>query len=66
MKLTRSICLSNQETEPAIVPDFVASVNRLREGISAISRQLHANKLATIRYDNLKTQEDGLKVMFLS
>ncbi|KAK7068113.1 hypothetical protein SK128_001327 [Halocaridina rubra] len=51
------------EPEPNLVPDFVASVNRLREGISAISRQLSANKLAGNPYDYLKTQEDELKVI---
>lgn len=48
--------------EPVVVPDFIASVNRLREAISAISRQLNANKLAGRRYDNLKLQEEELKV----
>ncbi|XP_071545209.1 dystrophin-like isoform X16 [Panulirus ornatus] len=51
------------ETEPVIVPDFVASVNRLREAVSAISRQLHASKLSGNKYDNLKAQEDELKVI---
>ncbi|XP_042209207.1 dystrophin-like [Homarus americanus] len=51
------------EKEPVIVPDFVASVNRLREGISAISRQLNANKLAGDQYENLKSQEDELKAI---
>lgn len=51
-----------QEVEPVVVPDFIASVNRLREAISAISRQLNANKLAGRRYDNLKLQEEELKV----
>ncbi|XP_066986162.1 dystrophin-like isoform X26 [Macrobrachium rosenbergii] len=49
------------EVESTNVPDFVASVNRLREAISAISRQLSANKLAGNHYDNLKGQEDELK-----
>ncbi|KAK8748067.1 hypothetical protein OTU49_016299, partial [Cherax quadricarinatus] len=53
--------VESQETEPIIVPDFVASVNRLREAISVISRQLNATKLLSNQYDNLKTQEDELK-----
>ncbi|XP_064105399.1 dystrophin-like isoform X14 [Macrobrachium nipponense] len=49
------------QVETTNVPDFVASVNRLREAISAISRQLSTNKLAGNHYDNLKGQEDELK-----
>ncbi|XP_068223554.1 microtubule-actin cross-linking factor 1-like [Palaemon carinicauda] len=49
------------EVESTSVPDFVASVNRLREAISAISRQLSTNKLAGNHYDNLKGQEEELK-----
>ncbi|XP_069180920.1 LOW QUALITY PROTEIN: dystrophin [Procambarus clarkii] len=53
--------VESPETEPVIVPDFVASVNRLREAISVISRQLNSSKLAGNQYDNLKMQEDELK-----
>ena len=43
-------------------PDFVTRVNKLREAISSVSRQLHCPPLNLKHYEQLSGQEDSLKV----
>lgn len=45
----------------AVGPDFVTRVNKLREAISSLSRQLHCPPLNLKLYEQLLGQEDSLK-----
>ena len=43
-------------------PDFVTRVNKLREAVSSVSRQLHCPPLNLKFYEQLAGQEDSIKV----
>ena len=43
-------------------PDFVSRVNKLREAIASVSRQLHSPPLTLKHYEQLSGQEDSVKV----
>jgi len=43
-------------------PDFVSRVNKLREAIASVSRQLHSPPLNLKHYEQLSGQEDSVKV----
>jgi hypothetical protein len=43
-------------------PDFVSRVNKLREAIASVSRQLHSPPLTLKKYEQLSGQEDSVKV----
>ena len=45
-------------------PDFVTRVNKLREAIASISRQMHSPPLNLKHYEQMSGQEDSLKVRF--
>lgn len=47
---------------PGSGPDFVTRVNKLREAISSVSRQLHSPPLNLKHHEQLSGQEDSLKV----
>lgn len=43
-------------------PDFVTRVNKLREAIASVSRQMHSPPLNLRHYEQLSGQEDSVKV----
>lgn len=43
-------------------PDFVTRVNKLREAIASVSRQMHSPPLNLKHYEQLSGQEDSIKV----
>lgn len=43
-------------------PDFVTRVNKLREAIASVSRQMHSPPLNLKHYEQLTGQEDSVKV----
>ena len=43
-------------------PDFVTRVNKLREAIASVSRQMHSPPLNLKHYEQLSGQEDSVKV----
>ncbi|GFY29514.1 dystrophin [Trichonephila clavipes] len=45
----------------AIVPDFIAKVNKVREAIAAVNRQLHQPELAGKDFEDFGRQEGSLK-----
>jgi len=47
---------------PGSGPDFVTRVNKLREAISSVSRQLHSPPLNLKHHEQLGGQEDSLRV----
>ena len=49
---------------PGSGPDFVTRVNKLREAISSVSRQLHSPPLNLKHHEQLSGQEDSLRVNF--
>ncbi|XP_046644687.1 utrophin-like isoform X8 [Daphnia pulicaria] len=44
-------------------PDFVTRVNKLREAIASVSRQMHSPPLNLKHYEQLSGQEDSIKVV---
>lgn len=44
-------------------PDFVARVNKLREAIASVSRQMHSPPLNLKHYEQMSGQEDSIKVI---
>ena len=46
-------------------PDFVTRVNKLREAIASVSRQMHSPPLNLKHYEQLSGQEDSIKVCIL-
>ncbi|GBL96395.1 Utrophin [Araneus ventricosus] len=45
----------------AIVPDFIAKVNKVREAVAAVNRQLHQPELAGKDFEDFGRQESSLK-----
>ncbi|GIY17831.1 dystrophin [Caerostris darwini] len=45
----------------ALVPDFIAKVNKVREAIAAVNRQLHQPELAGKDFEDFGRQESSLK-----
>ncbi|KAI9557614.1 dystrophin [Daphnia sinensis] len=44
-------------------PDFVTRVNKLREAIASVSRQMHSPPLNLKHYEQLSGQEDAIKIV---
>ncbi|XP_067142933.1 dystrophin isoform X3 [Centruroides vittatus] len=45
----------------AVVPDFIAKVNKLREAIASVNRQLNQPELSGKEFEDFGKQEDALK-----
>lgn len=55
-----------ETSNPPIVPDFVAKVNKVREAVAAVNRQLSQPELAGKDFEDFGKQEGSLKVNILS
>lgn len=55
-----------ETSNPPVVPDFVAKVNKVREAVAAVNRQLSQPELAGKDFEDFGKQEGSLKVNILS